>query len=264
MIRALYTAASGLISNLRQQELVANNIANLSTPGYKGEVSATGSFASVLVTSIGNAPVPVPLTFRRNIGIVGTGAYLQQRSTYLDEGELRLTDLPLDLALRGPGFFVLQGPRGVLYTRNGNFARNDAGLLVSTDGFPVLGADGQPIALQNAEGGAVEINAVVFKRNGEVFAGDDLVGVLRFVEIPAGSLVRASETSFAVARAVEPVTSGGATVLVQGALEESNIDIGRAATQLFEVSQRFQANQRVFLTIDETLERAVREIGRVG
>ena len=66
-----------------------------------------------------------------------------------------------------------------------------------------------------------------------------------------------------MARAVTPVTSG-ATVLVQGALEESNIDIGRAATQLFEVSQRFQANQRVFLTIDETLERAVREIGRVG
>lgn len=264
MIRALYTAASGLISNLRQQELVANNMANLSTPGYKGEVSATGSFASVLVTSIGNAAAPVPLTFRREIGIVGTGAYLQQRSTFLGEGELRLTDLPLDLALRGPGFFVLQGPTGALYTRNGHFARNDAGLLVSRDGLPVLGADGQPIALQNAEGGAVEISAVTFKQNGEVFAGDDLVGMLRFVEIPANSLVRASETSFAVARAVEPVTSGAATVLVQGALEESNIDIGRAATQLFEVSQRFQANQRVFLTINETLERAVREIGRVG
>ena len=263
MIRALCAAASGLVSNLRQQELVANNIANLSTPGYKGEVSAAGSFASVLVTSIGNAGAPVPLTFRREVGIVGTGAYLQQRSTFLDEGELRLTDLPLDLALRGPGFFVLQGPRGALYTRNGHFVRSDAGLLVSKDGFPVLGADGQAIALQNAEGGAVESSAVTFKQNGEVFAGDDLIAALRFVEIPAASLVRASETSFTVARAVTPVTFG-ATVLVQGALEESNIDIGRAATQLFEVSQRFQANQRVFLTIDETLERAVREIGRVG
>ena len=136
----------------------------------------------------------------------------------------------------GPASSSYRVRGGALYTRNGHFVRSDAGLLVSKDGFPVLGADGQAIALQNAEGGAVESSAVTFKQNGEVFAGDDLIAALRFVEIPAASLVRASETSFTVARAVTPVTSG-ATVLVQGALEESNIDIGRAATQLFEVSQ---------------------------
>jgi flagellar basal-body rod protein FlgF len=259
MIRGLYTAASALIMNLRQQELVANNIANIATTGYKGETSAGGAFASVLATSVGNAAVPVPLSLRRTLGTVGTGTYLAERTSYLNDGELLNTELPLDLALRGSGFFALQGPTGTLYTRDGHFRRSPDGFLASASGLRVLGADGEPIALATADVDAIRVTV-----SGDILLGDEAVGRLQIVDIPPAQLVRAGETSFVSAGIVTPAGAGGSAVLVQGALEESNIDMGRAATQLAAVSQQFAANQRVFLMIDENLQRAVTEIGRVG
>ena len=254
MIRGLYTAASGLIASLRQQGMVANNIANLSTPGYRGETYAEGSFASVLVRSIGNSAVPVPVTLRRTVGAVGTGVYIAERSSYLSDGTLLPSGSPLDLAIRGRGLFTVQGPSGTMYTRNGHFRRDGSGLLVTGDGFPVLGTDGQPIAI---DGDGVRITS-----RGAVFVDEQQVGTLQIVENPARSLVRAGGGAFVAAGGAAPAEAAG--VVVQGALEESNIDIGRAATRLFSISRRFAANQRVFLTVDENLERAVREIGRVG
>ena len=84
------------------------------------------------------------------------------------------------------------------------------------------------------------------------------------VEIPAGRLVRASASTFVAAGIQDPAPVGAGTVLIQRALEESNIDVVRAATQLFAVSQQFGANQQVFTTVAENLRLAVREVGRVG
>lgn len=270
MIRGLYTAGSGLIAGLRQQELVANNIANISTPGYKGESSAMSSFERVLAMRVGNAPLPVPLTFRRQLGVVGTGTYLAQRTSYLAEAGLRLTAAPLDIAIRGDGFFAVQGPAGTLYTRNGHFSVLD-GRLVTADGFAVLGSDGQPIAIDGSkpiavtsQGAIFTIESAVNDTSGDVEQVRIQVGELQIVHIPAEVLVRAGDTSFVPAPGNAPVAVGDETVLVQGALEESNVDITQAATQLTRLSQQFSANQRVFVTLDESLEQAVRDIGRVG
>ena len=248
MIRGLYTAASALIAGLRRQEGVANNIANLATPGFKGEVTAAGSFQSVLVRSSGNVSAPVPLTFQRTLGTVGTGTYVAERSSYLANGELRITDQPLDVALGGPGFFAVQGPTGTLYTRNGHFTLSADGVLTTTAGRAVLGTDGEPRRLTIA-------------RDGDVRVGEELAGTLQIVSIPASALVRAGDTTFV---ASGEVTAIAGAALFQGRLEESNIDIGLAAAQLFAISQQFEANQRVFLQLDENLERAVSEIGRVA
>ena len=256
MIRGLYTAASALIANLRRQESVANNIANVSTPGYRGEVGAQGAFSSVLVRSIANAPLPVPLSLQHTLGAVGTGTFVAQRGSYLADGPLRSTDEPLDLALRGPGFFVLDGPSGALYTRGGHFTRDSAGFLATTDGMRVLDVDGQPIALPDA----TALDTLEFAATGEMLVDDEVLAVLQIVDIPSSALVRAGDTAFA---ATGGVTAAAGATLLQGALEQSNIDINRAATQLLAASQQFGANQRVFLTLNESLERAVREVGRL-
>lgn len=258
MIRGLYTAASGLVANLRLQEVVANNIANLSTPGYKGESAAERSFASTLVRSVGNAPVPVPLALSRTLGVLGSGTYIAERSTFLENGEIAATDGPLDLALRGQGFFAVQGATGTVYTRNGRFQRDPQGFLTTTEGLRVLGAGGEPIVLP----AGVTLDQVEITARGDVLAAGVPLARLQVVEIPAIQLVRSGDTSFVVTGGATPTVSQA--VVVQGALEQSNIDIGRAATQLSAVSQRFEANQRVFLTIDENLQLAVRDVGRVG
>lgn len=260
MIRGLYTAASGLITNFRQQEVVANNIANLATPGYKAEVTAEGAFRSVLVQRTGNATVPVPLTIRQTIGRVGISVEIAERASYLADGKLRPTDSTLDLALRGPGFFAVQSSAGTIYTRNGQFARNREGVLVSGDGLPVLGVDGQPITIT---GEGVHIEEIVVTPQGEIFAGDELLGQIMIVDIPLDALRRAAAGAFVVADGARATPATGAAI-VQNSLEESNINVGRTATHLFAIAQHFNANQRVLQTLDDNLESAVRDVGRVG
>ncbi|MEE8336848.1 MAG: flagellar hook-basal body protein [Dehalococcoidia bacterium] len=261
MIRGLYAAASGLIMNFRQQEVVANNIANLATPGYKAEVTAEGAFTTVLVRSIGNAAVPLPVALERVIGRVGTSAQIAVRTSYLKDGKLRPTDSTLDLALRGEGaFFAVQSPAGTIYTRNGQFARDRQGVLISGGGLPVLGVDGNTIAIR---GQGVHIEEIEITGNGEIFGGGRLLGRILVVQIDLKSLERAGADSFVIWDGSQPGPMADGASIVQNSLEESNIDVGRMAAMLFRVSQNFEANQRVFQTIDDNLAQAVREIGRV-
>ena len=262
MIRGLYAAASGLITNFRQQEVIANNIANIATPGYKAEVTAEGAFSTVLVRSIGNAPVPLPMALQRVIGRLGTSSQIAVRTSYLEDGKLRPTDSTLDLALRGEGaFFAVQSPAGTIYTRNGQFARDRQGVLISGDGLPVLGVDGNTIAIR---GQGVHIEEIEITASGKIFGGGRLLGQIRIVVIDVKSLERAGPGSFVIWDGSQPAVAGDDISIVQNALEESNIDVGRMAAMLFRVSQHFEANQRVFQTIDDNLAQAVREIGRVG
>ena len=120
----------------------------------------------------------------------------------------------------------------------------------------MLGADGQPIVIADGD-----LSRLTITRNGDVLLGDAPAGTLQIVSIPASALVRAGDTTFVTAGEVTAVA--GAAVL-QGRLEESNIDVGLAAAQLFAISRQFEANQRVFLELDDNLERAVSEIGRVA
>lgn len=262
MIRGLYAAASGLITNFRQQEVIANNIANLATPGYKAEVTAAGAFRTVLIRSIGSAAAPIPFGMQRTIGRLGTSTEIAERTSYLADGKLRPTDSTLDLALRGEGaFFAVQSPAGTIYTRNGQFARDRQGVLISGDGLPVLGVDGNTIAIR---GQGVSIEEIEITTTGKIFGGGVLLGQILVVQIDVKSLKRAGPGSFVIVDGSEPEPVGEGVTILQNSLEESNIDVGRMAAQLFGVSQHFEANQRVFQTIDDNLAQAVREIGRVG
>src|SRR5207253_9973174 len=119
MIRSLYTAASGLETGMRLQEVVAENLANSSTTGYKGDRAAAREFSGVLAQSIGNAPVPVPLLLTRTLGRIGTGSFVQTRRLSLADGAPRATGAPLDVMIQGSGLFAVQGVDGAKqYTRD--------------------------------------------------------------------------------------------------------------------------------------------------
>lgn len=265
MIRGLYTAASGLLVSLRRQEIVANDLSNLTTSGYRGETSAIASFSRVMATQVGRTRAPVPVTVRRTLGPIGTGTYLDGRSTFLGEGPLRPTGESLDLALRGDGFFVLQGPGGQLYTRDGHFRRDFQNRLVSRDGFPVLGVDGRPIVLQvvlldgtRSGGEEVEVSA-----QGVVRVDGQRAGTLQFARIAAEDLVRAGSSAFTVrAGAAQP--AGMNLLVVQGSVEESNISLARVTSLMLDNARQFGASQQVFQRINENLQLAVRDVGRVG
>ncbi|MSP21510.1 MAG: flagellar hook-basal body protein [Dehalococcoidia bacterium] len=257
MIRGIYTAASGLLTNLRRQEAVSNNLANANTIGYKEGAAADTSFGTVLATRVGNALVPVPLTVQKRLGIVGTGAYQSARQAFLRQGTLTNTGEPLDVALVGREFFATRTAAGeTLYTSDGHFSTNNAGEIVTAGGRQVLDVNGQPI---NVAGELVRI-----LRNGEVAVNGNVVASLVVFEITANQLVRADGSAFTAAGTATPLVAGAEPRIEQGQLEQSNIDMADESVRLMNSSRQFEASQRVFRELSANLERAVKEIGRVG
>lgn len=256
MIRALYTAASGLLVGLRRQELVANNLANAETPGYKGDLGVTTAFSGVYAMHIGPAAVPVPITSQTVIGPLGTGAYQSLRRPDFNAGTVKSTGAPLDVAIQGPGFFAVERNGSVEYTRDGHFGRNAQNELIASDGSRVLDTNGQPIVITTDQ--------VSIRQTGEILADGISIGSLQVVKLDRASVTRAGDTRFSSgATPAEVITPGADTTLQQGSLEQANVDITETATRLMTEQRNFEASQHVFTTVDETLAQAVRDLSRI-
>jgi flagellar hook-basal body protein len=127
-------AAAGMQARMQSLDIVANNIANSSTGGYKGDSEFYTVFTSEAANEDGqDAPTTLPM--------------IQKHWTDFSQGVLEPTNNPLDLGLEGNGFFVVEGPSGPLYTRHGNFRVSTNGTLVTADGYPLLDRGGQSFKL---------------------------------------------------------------------------------------------------------------------
>jgi flagellar basal-body rod protein FlgG len=275
MIRALYTAASGMLIGMRQQDVVADNIANSSTVGYKADQSAQTAFAGVLARRSVPADGPVPGRLDEVIGQIGTGAFVENVRTFLGQGAERETGIALDVMVQGDGFFVVETEEGVRYTRDGHFARDPEGRLISADGAFVLDEDGQQITLTTDKirirmnGDVIQlISTEIPQPDGSTFidVNEDPVTRLQLVNLNAEDLIRAGDSKFTVPEGAEvtPVDmEAGRTFLIQGSLEEANVNVGQNATTMYSVARTFSSSQRVFAEINKTLETAVADLGRV-
>lgn len=117
MIRGLYTAASGMLAEAERIDVTSNNLANANTAGFKKDVAVTKDFANILITRVNDgdeAPA---------IGRMGTGVIVDEVATTYTGGSIRTTGNAFDLAIEGRGFFAVQTPQGLRYTRNGTFAK---------------------------------------------------------------------------------------------------------------------------------------------
>src|SRR4051812_21386364 len=136
MDRGLYIAASGMLSEMVRQDLIANDLANVSTAGYKADRAVQHSFGDMLLKNSRTG---------QNVGPLGEGAQIVAQRTQLTPAPIKQTDAPLDFAVEGDGFFAVRTPQGVRYTRDGSFQAGAGGLLVDQLGRQVLGQNGQPI-----------------------------------------------------------------------------------------------------------------------
>lgn len=275
MIRALYTAASGMLLGMRQQDVVADNLANSSTVGYKADQSAQTAFAGVLARRVGPSGGPMPGMSDQIIGRLGTGAFVQNVRTFLGQGSERETGLALDTMVRGDGFYVVETDEGVRYTRDGRFDRDDQQRLITADGARVLSVDGNEIKLDTDRirvkpDGTVHrlVTTDIPQPDGSVAVDttEEFIAQLQVVTLKSDDLIRAGASKFTVVPGAEVVPvdfASGGTFILQGALEEANVNVGQTATQMYSVARTFQSSQRVFSEINKTLESAVTELGRV-
>lgn len=225
MERGLYIAASGMLSEMARQDSIANDLANASTPGYKADRTAQRSFDEVLLASSRTG---------QQIGALGTGVSIAAQVTDLTPAPVKETGEPLDFAVVGEGYFGVQTPEGVRYTRNGRFMADGAGRLTDQMGNQVVGAGGGPVLLA-ADGGVDPARLGLFDVPGARKAGEGLF---------------AGDAAGAAAGRVR-----------SGALEGSGVDPARAMVDMIASLRAFEAGQRVITTIDTTLGKAANQVG---
>jgi flagellar basal-body rod protein FlgG len=260
MMRGLYAAAAGMLSSFTRQETINNNLANLSTPGFKRDLTPVRAGRELgEVRDLGvafNVPYQTrPL--RTLVGTVGTGALNDPVATDFSDGDVRATGNELDLAIVGQGFFEMQSPDGErFYTRAGQFARDAGGRLVDAAGNFLIGDDG-PI---QARQGAVSV-----PRDGTDVADGEEVAIMRVMTFPTDTpMLKFGQNGFKPTdQSLQPTFANELTSVQQGALEGSNVNPTQAVVEMMSAMRSYEAAQRMVQLNDSILERAVNDIGRV-
>lgn len=261
MLRGIYTSASGMLVEQKRMDVTANNLANVNTTGFKKETAISGSFQELLVRRVNDKDAAGnPQT--ASVGTLGLGTFLVQNAARLSAASLKETGNPLDVAITGDGFFTVQTPQGIRYTRQGNFTQDANGTLVTAEGHAVL-AGGRPITVRDG--------SLTISNTGEVRNGDRLLGRLDIATSQAlGSLRKEGHGLWTRAGAddapllITPAEANGQYQLRVGFLEASNVESVTEMVEMITIMRSYEANQRTLQVQDETLQKAANDIGRVS
>lgn len=228
----------------RQMDLIANNIANINTHAFKAQTLLQEEIR------MPRASANAFLRPDRPVSFVQTDANLYD----LQPGQMVATGNPLDVAIDGKGWFVVETPAGERFTRNGSFAVNAEGTLVTRDGNPVL-TDGGPLTLQPNE------TTVSIGPDGTISTENGARGRLRVVEFEQpGQLKKAGETLF---EGENPVESPLPRV-VQGQIEKSNVRSVVELSRMIAVQRSYESLAKWMQNADELRKTAIERLGTVS
>ena len=231
MGQSIGMVASGLSALSDRYEVITHNLANSSTSAFKRR---TATFAQVMTEAQGDQP---------------GGLQLQTVSQVdFSQGSMEKTDRPLDMAIEGDGFFTLETPDGVLYTRSGGFLVNAQGQLVDAAGR-MVGGDAGPILIPSSTPGEqIRVSA-----QGEVYAGTTLAGRVKLVKFAdPGVLRQEGEGLYAAPSQTRPDKSDAR--VHQGARELSNVNVVQELVDLITVSRLYEANFKAIAKQDERMQ----------
>ena len=258
MIRGLYASGWSMMANGRKMDVIANNISNVNTNGFKKDSVVFESFPELLAKRVNDYR-----SVANPSGLIGTmeiSSDVGEVFTYYRQGQLTKTGNRLDFAIydTGNSFFTVgiaepDGTMRELYTRDGAFTINSRGLLVTKDGYPVIGQNG-PIRLQDGEFTVGEDGTII--RDGEVI---DRFLIRSFEDTSTLRKVGMNLTGRTEQTQEQPFNGR----VFQEFLEESNVNIIREMVDMVTVLRAYEANQKILQIQDGTLEKAVNEVGVV-
>ncbi|MEW6228875.1 MAG: flagellar basal-body rod protein FlgF [Bacillota bacterium] len=254
MVRGIYVAASGMVAGMLQQDVIAQNLANVDTPGYKKDVALMGSFAHEMAVRVEDRGAR-RLGSAVPIGLLGSGAFVRGVGFDPREGPMIETGGTFDLAIQGDAYFVVATPEGEAYTRNGAFALNAKGELTTASGMPVLGEGG---VITVPSGARADVRA-----DGVVVANGKPRGRLRIVCFEDPSRLRKVGGGLFAADAGTARPAASAAIR-QGFLEMSNVNAVTEMVQMIAGMRAYETCQKVIWYLDETLDKAVNGVGRVA
>jgi len=247
MISGIQTAEAAMRPKLTRMEVIANNLANVNTTGFKKD----RLFVRMLNDSVAaGADAAGDLD----------GVQVTQGIDFT-EGSLRQTTNPLDVAIQGRGFFVLNTPQGERYTRSGGFRLSPDGTLVSGDGSQVEGTGG-PIRFPDMQ--RVQQANVSITEAGEVMIDKETIGKIRVVDFADTTVLTKETASTFTAPPGTPVIEGpvAPATVKQGYLEESNVDGVEEMIAMTELQRSFDTDQKVLQALDDSVTKSL-EVGKV-
>jgi flagellar basal body rod protein FlgG len=234
-------AASGLRSRMESLDMLANNMANGSTAGYKADRESYSIYVSPEASDVDPTVQPV----------------IERHWTDFSQGLLQSTGNPLDLALSGKGLFAVNGPSGPLYTRNGSFQLSKDGTLQTSAGYPVRSVEGTPIKATSRD--PVEIST-----DGTVKQKGQILGTLEIVSFPdTAALAKHGNTYFRNLDS-KPVSGNDTTVVHQGKIESANVPAAESAVRLVGILRQFEMLQKAITLTGDMNRKAIEEVARVS
>jgi flagellar basal body rod protein FlgG len=236
-------AASGMQARMQSLEMLANNLANTETGGFKADREFYSLFTSADASSD-------PQT-----GELTTLPVIEAQWTDLSQGELKVTANPLDFAIQGEGLFAVQTARGIRYTRNGSFHVSQAGVLVSNDGSAIRSRDGNQIVLQ--PGSPLEVLP-----DGTVRQSNQDLGQIEIATFERGALAREGSNYFAPVEGAKSKPASGS--ILQGKLESSNVGTADSAVRLVSIMRQFEMLQKAIGIGNDLNRAAIEQVAKVS
>jgi flagellar basal-body rod protein FlgF len=241
-----YLAINHQAALQRQMEVIANNLANASTSGFKSE--------RILFAEMLNGRASNPgLTEGSRVAFVEEIGMLRDTR----DGQLVSTNNQMDLAISGPGYFAVETPGGVRYTRDGRFRLASDGRIVSQDGFALLDQQGRPMSVRPGE------SRFEVQRNGRASGESGEIGRIQIATFendqtlrPQGGGLYASDT--------DPQQADARSEIQQGMVEGSNVQTVVEMTNMIEVLRRYQSAQKIIDNENDRERKAIERLGRVG
>ena len=252
MENTVLVGLSQQMASHRAMEVIANNLANLSTPSFKRESVQFEQYVVPVPATEAEGGTTVDVSFVLDRGVVRD----------LSEGRFERTDAVLDFAITGPGYFVVQTPNGDRYTRNGHFQLDNEGRVVTDDGY-VVQSDGGAIQVQSQDSDiSVGPDGTISVRNA-VGASVQLLGKMRIATFADERALKKAGMSLydAAGQPAQPATS--AVRIHQGLMERSNVEPMIEITRMIEVLRAYQSTSDLTQSSEDLLKRAIEQLGNV-
>jgi flagellar basal-body rod protein FlgF len=238
MQNGLYVALSAQVALERRLTTIASNVANMNTPGYR----ADGVSFEAQVAKAGE----------NRLSYVSPGSgYISRRS-----GALISTGNPFDVAVQGDGFLAVNGPSGVIYTRDGRMRLSETGALETLNGNAVLDAGGAPIQLDGAAGPPTIAADGMINQGGKQIAALGL-----FALADDAKLTRAGNSGFTSDKPAEPILDSSENGVVQGAIEGANVNPVQEMTKLIAVTRAFDGVTNEVSQTENSVTDAIKTLG---
>ena len=264
MVKGLYTAYTGMVNEQNRLNVLSNNLANADTNGYKKEGTTSQTFADELAVKIKDTSA---YSLARKLGTMSMGVHIGETYTDYSQGSFEVTDNATDFALSGDGFFAIsftdkEGNTSVKYTRDGAFTINTQGYLVTKDGDFVLNMND---ARNGNANGSIQVDPtkdITVDEFGNIYQDDQQVGNIGFVDFEDYNyLAKYGENLYDLVEGGTVIESDAK--VEQGTIEASNVNIVSEMVNMITITRAYQAGQKAINAIDETLDKAVNQVGKV-